>query len=244
MRRSLVLVVAAGLLAAGCAKESAPPAAAPSGSATTGMPPSATAAAGAVFFEDTFVDKTKGWPVTTKPGATYALHDDYAVKQYTITVQDPGTSVSPHPEFRGVTREQLTSYQVSATLQTTLRVSRDDRFGVTCRDLGGQRYTFQIGYDTGGSGSMPWVIAKHDHAGVHVLASGAVASGGSAFRVAGTCTGGAGGAHLAMTVNDKEVGAADDTDAPLAQGYAGVYLWTKGGRTTINVLGFAVRAAG
>lgn len=238
MRRSLTLFAAASLLATGCASKS--PAAAPSASASAS--PSATigATVGAVFYEDRFTDQTKGWPLAAEAGATYALHD--ATKQYTITLAGAGASVSPHPEFRGITQAQLAGYQVAATLQTTLRLSHDDFFGVTCRDLHGKRYAFEVGYDTLREGTMPWLIAKHDSTGVHVLARGTLPSGGSAFRVAGTCTGST-TAHLAMTVNDAEVGTADDTDAPLTEGYAGVYLWTKNGGSTINVLDFAVRSA-
>lgn len=244
MRRSLILLAATTLLATGCAKKATPPAAAPTTSASPSASPTTAAPAtlGAVFYQDTFADKSKGWPLASEAGATFVLHDDYAVKQYTISVKGPGTSVSPHPKFAGITQAQLASYQVAATLQTTLSVSHDDLFGVTCRDLHGKRYTFQIGYDTAREGTMPWLIAKHDSTGVHVLARGTVPSGGSAFRVAGTCTG-TDTAHLAMTVNDTEVGTADDTDAPLTEGYAGVYLWTKSGGSTINILDFAVRSA-
>ncbi|MDQ1712805.1 MAG: hypothetical protein QOE45_2255 [Frankiaceae bacterium] len=245
MRRFTVLL-AACLLAAGACSKSASPDAAPTSPAPSATPtPSASASLGAVFYEDRFADKTKGWPEQETGAAAYVLHDDYAIKQYTVTAKSPGTSVAPHPAFRGITREQLTSYAVDATLQTTLHLSSADWFGVTCRDLGGKRYSFELGYDTARTGTMPWLIAKHDASGVHVLAQGSTASGGSAFRVGATCTGGTGGpAHLTMTLNDTQVGGADDADAPLPQGYAGVYLYTKVGTSTINVLDFAVRAAG
>jgi hypothetical protein len=247
VRRTTALLTAACLLAAaGCAKK-ATPNAVPTTAAPTSASASPTAVSvtlGAVFYQDTFADRSKGWPEKSTDLATYVVHSDYAVKQYTVTAKGAGTQVYPHPAFRGITREQLGDYAVEATLQTTLRLASTDAFGLTCRDLGGKRYVFTLGYDSLGHGTMPWTIAKQDDSGTHLLAEGTTPSGGSAFRVGASCVGGASGAaHLALRVNDVAVGQADDADAPLTQGLAGVYLYTKAGNSTINVLDFAVRSA-
>ncbi len=42
---------------------------------------------------------------------------------------------------------------------------------------------------------------------------------------------------------DEVVGQAQDATDPLTQGYGGVYLYSKEGTATVNVLGFAARTA-
>jgi hypothetical protein len=257
MRRSSVCLVGLSLLAVACGKEPAPraeptasatsvsssPSESPSASPTPTAPPTVTA--GAVFYSDTFKDRSKGWTERSNENATYVVHTDYASPVYTVTANKPSVHLFPHPEFRGVTREQLTDYEITATIQSTLQVGREDWFGVTCRDLDEKRYSFEMGLGTSGGETRDWVIAKHDGGKLDVLAKGTHDVGGSAWDVSGACVGGSDGtpATLVMKINDEVVGYAVDSDAPLAQGYGGVYLFGKKGKTTINVLSFAARSA-
>jgi len=259
MRRTSLALAGLALLAVSCGSD-AKPKAEPSASATTTGPasesPSATPSpsgdgavaevkVGQLFYSDSFGDKSKGWPAKSTANAKYEYHTDYATPLYTVTVVTAGFNLFPHPEFRGVTREQLTDYEVSALVQTTLAVGREDWFGVTCRDLDDKRYSFEMSYPTSGDHESGWVIAKHDAGKLTVLAKGTHTVGGSAFEISGACVGGAGGdaATLVMKVNDEVVGSVEDGDAPLPQGYGGIYLYSKAGRTTVNVLSFAARTA-
>lgn len=252
-RTTAVALVALCVAGTACAKDSKPgtPVASSAPPTTTAPTPSPTATEatfgyGTPFYSDDFADKTKGWTEKDTAQVAYTVHDDYAQPLYTITVKEARLQAFPHPEFRGITKEQLADYEVSATIQTTLSVGHEDLFGVTCRDLDDQRYSLSIGYDLRRTGEIPWRILKHGPDGRRVLNEGtATAPGGSAFRVAATCAGGKDGgpAHLVLKVNDTEVGRAQDTEAPLTEGLAGIYAFSDDGKTTVNVLGFAVRPA-
>ncbi len=257
MRRTTA-ALAACLLSAACAKEAAPkaqpssgpppstaPSSAPPSASPSASPTPATITYGAPFYADDFKDKTKGWPERDTDTASYVVHTDYATPVYTITSKRGKYQLFPHPEFRGVSQEQLADYQVTAMIQTTLAVSREDWFGVTCRDLEGERYSFQVAYSTSGDDVMPWIIMKHTKAGGDdILARGEGEVGGSAFDVSGTCVGGAAGpATLVLSVNGKELGRATDAETPLTKGYGGVYLYSKDGKTTVNVHRFSARPA-
>lgn len=253
MRRSPALLLSMTLLAVACGKE-AGPSASPTPSATTAATPSETPSAeptgapsvtvGAVFYSDDFKTKAKGWTERSNENATYVVHTDYATPLYTVTANKGGVHLFPHPEFRGVTREQLTDYEVTATIQSTLAVGREDWFGVTCRDLGEKRYSFEMGPGDSSTEAKPWVIAKHDGGKLQVLAKGEHEAGGSAWEVSGACVGGADGgpATLVMKINGEVVGHATDA-APNAQGYGGIYLYGKNGKTTVNILSFVARSA-
>ncbi|HEU0131016.1 MAG TPA: hypothetical protein VFQ85_08505 [Mycobacteriales bacterium] len=248
--RTLVVVAALALTACSGGGGTAAPTtaagttAAATTAATTAPAPeaSATFTAGAVLFSDDFTTKTHGWPNGTTANATYTVHTEYAHPQYTVTVRKAGTQLFPHPDFRGVSEQQLASYRVAADLQSTLAFGQGDWLGVTCRDLNDKRYSFQLTNDLA-THTASWRIAKHDGARLTPLASGDTTIGGSAWAVAGTCaTTASGVVHLVMTVNDQEVGRVTDTDAPLLQGFGGVYLLSGRGRATINVLSFSVTA--
>lgn len=257
MRRTSAYLVGLSLLAVACGKDASPGAqptpsatsAAPSSSSespspTPTGPPSVTV--GKVFYSDDFKTKAKGWTEGSTENATYVVHTDYAYPVYTVTATQPDVHLFPHPEFRGITREQLSDYEVTATIQSTLQVGRDDWFGVTCRDLEEKRYSFEMSMGTSGGDTRNWVIAKHDGGTLKVLAKGEHDVGGSAWTIAGACVGGGADgspATLVMKINDEVVGYATDADAPLTQGYGGIYLFGKKGKTTINVLGFSVRSA-
>lgn len=256
MRRATVVLVAVGVLAgAACggdpkpaspAASSAPPSTAGESPSASSTPADASFTYGAPFYTDDFSDKTKGWTEKDTAQVQYVVHDDYASPLYTINVKAPSLHVFPHPEFRGVKPEQLQDYEVSALLQTTLSVGHTDLFGLTCRDLDDQRYSFAIGYDLRRTGSIPWRISEHGPDGAKVLAEGtSPAPGGSAFRMAATCAGGQDGgpAHLVLKVNDTEIGRAQDAETPLTKGYAGAYVRTDDGKTTVNVMRFSVRPA-
>lgn len=256
MQRTTVAVLAAVCATSlACAKDAKPGAGPPASSAPpatssapspTPTPTEASFTYGAPFYSDTFKDKSKGWTQKDTAQVAYVVHDDYAQPLYSVNVKAPRLHVFPHPEFRGVERAQLSDYEVSADLQTTLSVGHEDLFGLTCRDLNDQRYSFAIGYDLRRTGEIPWRIRKHGPDGVRVMNEGThTAPGGSAFRVAATCAGGKDGgpAHLVLKVNDTEIGRAQDTEAPLTEGYAGVYAFSEDGKTTVNVLGFSVRPA-
>ncbi|HEX8001100.1 MAG TPA: hypothetical protein VF519_00225 [Mycobacteriales bacterium] len=252
MRRSPLVLAGLGLLAVSCgggAKPAASPsasppagtAAAPSESATPAATPSVSV--GEVFYADSFRDTSKGWPTKATENAAYEYHTDYATPLYSVSARKGAVHLFPHPEFRGVTREQLTDYEVTATIQSNLSVGQGDWFGVTCRDLEGKRYSFAMGLERIGGSTVPWRIGRHDGGKLLVLAEGEHEVGGSAWDVSGACAGGTGGAAtLAMKINGTLVGTATDA-SPLAQGYGGVYLLSEKGRTTINVLAFAARAA-
>lgn len=258
MRRSPALLVSLTLLAVACGKESSP-GAAPSATSTTAAAPSTTPSGtpssepggapsvtvGAVFYSDDFKTKAKGWTERSNENATYVVHTEYATPLYTVTANKGGVHLFPHPEFRGVTREQLGDYEVSATIQSTLAVGREDWFGVTCRDLDQKRYSFEMGRGDSSTEEKPWVIAKHDGGKLEVLAKGSHAVGGSTWTVSGACVGGADGgpATLVMKINDEVVGFATDDEAPYTQGVGGIYLYCKNGKTTVNVLSFAARSA-
>lgn len=254
MRKVAAATVCLALAAVGCTEKKPSSPQATSAAPTTAAPttasdspsPSAVAEAsftvGAVIYSDNFADTSKGWKTAETERAKYRINTDYAVKSLTVTAKTKDTQLFPHPEFRGVTQEQLTNYRVVADLQSTLAIGQEDWMGVTCRDLKGQRYTFQI-RNSLETRSVSWRIAKHVDAKIDTLASGDTDIGGSAWTVAGTCfTAPDGSAQLVMHVNDQEVGRAADTDAPLTAGFAGVYLLARNGRATMNVLGFAVRS--
>lgn len=257
MRRSSMVLAGVSLLALGCAKESSPAArpapsqstaSAPSGSPSESASASASPApvtVGEVFYRDDFKDESKGWTERSNENATYTYHTDYATPLYTVKANKGDVHLFPHPEFRGVKPEQLADYEVTALIQTTLNLGRDDWFGVTCRDLNDKRYSFEMAYQTGGEDTMPWVIAKHDGGRLEVLAKGEHTVGGSAFEISGACVGGKDGspATLVMKINDDVVGQAQDAASPLTEGYGGVYLYAKKGTATVNVLGFAARTA-
>jgi hypothetical protein len=201
---------------------------------------------GSVFYSDSFRDRTKGWPEAVTESGEYKMHPEYAgYPVYTVKATKPGVQLFLHPEFRGITQQQLQDYAVTATIQTTLQVSTKDYFGVVCRELDRKRYSFEMAYDhLSDDDTMPWVIVKHDKAELDVLARGRAKIGGSAFEISGACvTNSDGSAHLEMYVNDEFVGGVDDDDAPLAAGYGGVYLYTKDGNSTVNVLNFAAKQA-
>lgn len=254
MRKVAVATACLALVAVGCSEKKtpspqssgtpAPSSAAPSSASVSPTPTpvvSASFAVGEVFYSDTFKDTKKGWTSKETEGAKYRVNTDYAVKSYTVTAKKENTQLSPHPEFRGVTREQLTNYQIAADLQSTLAIGREDWMGVTCRKLDNKFYSFQIQNNLE-TRSVDWRIAKHDGADIDTLDSGATDIGGSAWDVRGTCfTASDGSAHLVMTVNGEEVGRASDSDSPLAAGYGGVYLLARNGSATMNVLGFAAR---
>lgn len=205
-----------------------------------------TVTPGAVFYRDDFKDKSKGWTEKDTAQVAYTVHDDYAQPLYSVNIKAARLHVFPHPEFRGVKPDQLEDYQVAAQLQTTLAFGHTDLFGLTCRDLDGQRYSLAFGYDSRRTGQIPWRIVKHGPDGDRTLGEGAApAPGGSAFTAAASCVGGQDGgpATLVLSVNDTEVGRAQDSESPLTKGYGGVYGFSDDGKTTFNVLGFAVRAA-
>ena len=241
------MVVALGACGGGgSTPEASPTAAPPTTSTPSPTPTEASFTYGAVFYRDDFKDKTKGWTQKDTADVAYTVHDDYALPLYSVTVRKPRLHVFPHPEFRGVQRAQLGDYEVVADLQTTLSVGHTDLFGLTCRDLDGSRYSLAVGYDLRRTGSIPWRISEHGPDGDRLLGEGtSPAPGGSAFEVAATCAGGKDGtpAHLVLKVNDTEVGRATDTESPLTEGYAGAYVFSDNGKTTVNVLGFAVRPA-
>jgi len=257
VRRTTVVLAAVCLLGGvACGGESKPKASPTSSSAppvsespSASPTPTATEASityGAPFYSDDFSDKSKGWTQKDTDQVQYVVHDDYASPLYTINVKAPSLHVFPHPEFRGVKPEQLESYEVSALLQTTLATGHTDLFGLTCRDLDDQRYSFAIGYDLRRTGQIPWRISEHGPDGARVLAEGtSPAPGGSAFRVAATCAGGQDGgpAHLILKVNDTEIGRTTDAESPLTKGYAGAYVRSDDGKTTVNVMNFSVRSA-
>lgn len=254
MGRGTTTVLAVCLLAAvGCGKDAAPraePSAPASSTATTPSEPASTSASptpvtftyGAPFFADDFHTDAKGWPERDTDTATYVVHADYATPLYAMTAKKPKYQLFPKPDLTAVA-DRLTDYQVRATLQTTLSMGHEEWFGVTCRDAGGTRYSFQVANQYGDD--LSWLIAKQDASGEHVLGRGDAKVGGSAFDVGGTCAGGADGGPvtLVLTVNDAEIGRATDSDSPLVTGFAGVYLYTKNGKATMNVLGFAIRPA-
>jgi hypothetical protein len=263
MRRTSIALVGLSLLAVSCgsdAKPKAEPSASAPTSAAASESPSETPSespspsddgtvgevkVGPVFYADTFKDKSKGWTVKSTDTAKYEYHTDYATPLYTVTAVKGGFHLFPHPEFRGITREQLSDYEITALVQTTLSVGREDWFGVTCRDLSDKRYSFEMSYPTSGDHESSWVIAKHDGGKLDVLAKGTHTVGGSAFEISGACVGGGDGdaATLVMKVNDEVVGSVEDDDAPLPQGYGGIYLYSKAGKTTVNVLSFAAKTA-
>lgn len=260
MRRASIVLVGLSLVALGCGKDSSPAQPQASGTAAssppTGSPsespsetPSPTESAapgvtvGAVFYSDDFKTTAKNWTTKATENAEYTYHTDYATPLYTVKAKKGGFHLFPHPEFRGVTREQLADYEVTALIQTTLNLGREDWFGVTCRDLNNQRYSFRMAYPTSGDKIAPWNITKHDEGKTTVLAEGEHEVGGSAFEISGACVGGTGTpATLVMKINDKVVGTATD-DTPYTAGYGGVYLLSKEGTATINVLSFAARTA-
>lgn len=255
--RSMLVAASLSLLAVACAKESSPRAE-PSASATSATvsespsespsPSESTApvevTTGAVFYSDDFKTTAKGWPNRSNENATYTYHTDYATPLYTVKANKAKVHLFPHPEFRGVTQQQLADYEVTALIQTTLNLGRKDWFGVTCRDLNNKRYSFEMGLDTTGDDLSPWVIAEHDGGKLEVLAKGEHKVGGSAFEVSGACVGGADGgpATLVMKINDEVVGSVAD-DSPLTAGYGGIYLYSDSGSATVNVLSFAARSA-
>jgi hypothetical protein len=201
---------------------------------------------GEPFYGDDFRTTARGWPEKDNAQATYDVHTEYATPAYTITAKQAGYEVFSRPEFRGITREQLSDYHVRALIQTNLSVGHTDQFGVICRELEGDRYVFQVGYDTIGTGTVPWRIAKQVDGKASIIASGdAPSPGGSAFEVGGSCIGGADGtpATLVLTVNNTELGRGTDADSPLTQGLGGVTLFTDKGKTSVNVLSFTVRPA-
>lgn len=265
MRRASLPVIALSLLAAACGGDAEPksqPTASASVTAsatatvseTPSESPSATPSddgtvgeieVGAVFYSDDFKTKAKGWTEKSTENAEYVVHTDYATPLYSVRAVKGGFYLTPRPEFRGIEREQLRDYEVTALIQTTLSVGREDRFGVTCRDLNDQRYAFEMSYPTSGDKVVPWVIAKYAPGDRKVLAQGEHEVGGSAFEISGACVGGYSGgpATLVMKINEEVVGGVEDSDAPLSQGYGGVYLYSKAGKTTVNVLGFSAAAA-
>lgn len=242
MRLRAALALSVTLLA-GCGGEAKPrvtprqssPAATPSDSASpTPTPTAVTPSYGPAFFTDDFKTRAKKWPERDTESATYTVHTDYATPVYTMTAKTATLTLSASASTFPVTDD----LEVRALIQTTLSVSHDDRFGVTCRAKEGRRYTFEAGYDTLGTGTMPWRITRRDQDGSKVLAEGEVKSGGSAFEIGGTCA----GPYLVMTVNDAVVGQAQDAD-PLPPGYGGLFLYSKAGKTTVNVLRFTARTA-
>lgn len=255
MRRTSLLLAGLVLLAAACGNDSSPgaqptapgtsvpvteiPSPTPSPSAS----PPRTIVAGAVFYNDTFKDKSKGWTEKSDATATYTVHTDYATPLYTVTANKAGFHLFPHPEFRGISKERLRDYEITATIQSTLSVGREDWFGVTCRDLNNKRYAFRMGLGIERD-DRPWQIVKIEGGKSEILAEGLHDVGGSAWEVSGACVGGSdgGSATLAMKINGEVVGQVDDP-APYLEGYAGVYLLGKNGKTTVNVLTYVVRAA-
>jgi hypothetical protein len=220
----------------------APTTASASASATPTPVVSAAFSVGEVFYSDTFKDTTKGWKTTETERAKYRINTDYAVKSLTVTAKKPDTQLFPHPEFRGITQQQLTDYEVAADVQSTLAIGHEDWMGVTCRNLESKFYSFQLQTNLE-TRTVDWRIAKHDGSDIESLARGGTDIGGSAWDVRGACfTASDGSAQLVMTVNGKEVGRSADADAPFAAGYGGVYLLARNGSATINVLGFAARS--
>ena len=196
MRKVAVAGACLVLAAAGCtAKKASPPRSsgtpAPSSSSVSPSPsPTAAAEAsftvGAAFYNDDFSDTSKGWGTKETERAKYRINTDYAIKSLTVTAKKADTQLFPHPEFRGIAKEQLRDYRVVAELQSTLAIGQDDYMGVTCRDLNDIRYTFQL-RNSIETRTVSWRIAKHVDANISTLASGETGFGGSAWTVAGAC---------------------------------------------------------
>lgn len=255
MRRTSLALVGLALLAAACGNDSSP--GSQPTSAGTSVPvtisesptpsPSATGprtiVVGTVFYSDTFRDKSKGWAEKSDATATYTVHTDYATPLYTVTANKGGFHLFPHPDFRSVPTEQRRDYEITATIQSTLSVGREDWFGVTCRDQSNKRYAFRMGLGIDGDERV-WQIVRMDGGKSEVLAEGEHTVGGSAWEVSGACVGGSdgGSATLAMKINNEVVGQVDDP-SPYIEGVAGVYLLGKNGKTTVNVLTYVVKTA-
>jgi hypothetical protein len=163
-----------------------------------------------------------------------------------MTILKKSISVHSKPELRGLTPAQITDSVVAANYSTSLYVSADDQFGVTCRAYQGNRYQFVVQRQT--DGTQFWGIVKHTAKDGTLLAHGR--SSEKATRISGSCVGGgvSGPVHLGMSIGGVPVGQVDDPK-PFKLGYSGLFAHTAstdkiiGSRLTFNVINWQLHTA-
>jgi hypothetical protein len=254
MKLSVVLIAAGALALAGCtgnakpAPSSAPSSPASSPSRASGAPTGAlTFHNGALLVNENFKDNHQRWAILKD--ADVSLHfipwvDGHT--EYGMTILKKSMSVHPNPELRGLTPAQITNSVVAASYSTSLYVSQETQFGVTCRAYQGNRYEFVIQRKT--DGTEDWGIIKHTAENGKLLAHGRTSEKSS--TISGACVGGgvSGPAHLGMSVGDTLVGQVDDPQ-PFRLGYSGLFAYTAstdkiiGSRLTFNVSNWQLHAA-
>lgn len=238
MRLRFITTLTVGLAVAGCgapgagkatANATPAPAASPS-PATSPSPPSPTL--GAPLFSDP-LDKDNGheWPVVTNDAYSAAFTGGANNPGYLVSLKQVGNAIELHSTLRGISQAQLRNYAVTVEAHPGVYVGSQDDYGVTCRSLRGKRYGFVANKATSGD-QLTFIIFKQDGVtpGRMTLATRTVPALDHEGPMTAVCNTTAGVAELSIYTANSAGGAptfivgATDKDAPLTEGYGGVYL--------------------